>query len=147
MVRISVPVKLFGAEIRMSTLGERLKEERARLGMTVLEFAEAAGAKKNTVIDWQKDVSSPPAARLEALAKHDLDVLYVVTGHRGSGRPGPKIEAERLAQIVEMLEAAAARTGKRWPAKKLVTVAMEVYDLLAEDPTKAERILKLVVNR
>jgi transcriptional regulator with XRE-family HTH domain len=81
-----------GAKIRMSTMGERLKEERERLKMTVLEFAEVAGAKKNTVIDWQKNVSSPPAAKLEALAKRGLDVLYVVTGVRADAIPVPKIE-------------------------------------------------------
>lgn len=66
----------------MSTLGERIKEERERLGMTIPVFAEAAGAKKNTVIDWQKDVSSPPAAKLAELAQVGVDVLYVITGQR-----------------------------------------------------------------
>jgi len=38
----------------------------------------------------------------------------------------PLIDAERLARIVELLEAFAARAGKRWPAKRLVAVAAEV---------------------
>ena len=40
-------------DFRMSSIGERLKEERERLNFTIPELAEAAGAKKNTVIDWQ----------------------------------------------------------------------------------------------
>lgn len=63
-------------------IGERLKEERERLGMTIPEFAEIAGAKKNTVIDWQKGLSGPPAAKLAALAVAGIDVLYVITGER-----------------------------------------------------------------
>lgn len=82
MVRIFVPVNINGLDFRMKTIGERLKEERERLGMTIPDFAEAAGAKKNTVIDWQKDVSSPPAAKLAALAAAGVDVLYVLTGQR-----------------------------------------------------------------
>lgn len=63
----------------------------------------------------------------------------------------PLIDAERLARIVELLEAFASRAGKRWPAKRLVAVAAEVYNVLADEPAldepKVERILKLVVNR
>lgn len=72
----------------MFTIGARVKEERERLEMTIPEFADAAGVKKNTVIDWQKDVSSPPAARLAALASVGLDVQYVVTGARSSSLVG-----------------------------------------------------------
>ena len=68
----------------MSTIGERLKEERERLGMTIPALAEVAGAKKNTVIDWQKDLSSPPAAKLAALAEVGIDIQYIVVGVRSS---------------------------------------------------------------
>lgn len=88
MVRISVPVNSIGMEFRMFTIGARVKEERERLEMTIPEFADAAGVKKNTVIDWQKDVSSPPAARLAALASAGLDVQYVVTGVRSAPMGG-----------------------------------------------------------
>lgn len=74
------------------TIGERLKEERERLGMTIPVFAEVAGAKKNTVIDWQKDVSSPPAAKLAALAVAGVDVQYVITGVRSSVAMSPDEE-------------------------------------------------------
>ena len=88
MVRFTVPVKHFGMEICMSTIGVRIKQERERLGMTIPEFAEAAGSKKNTVIDWQKDASSPPAAKLAALAEVGVDVLYVVTGIKSASLMG-----------------------------------------------------------
>lgn len=77
-------------------LGNRLREERDRVGMTQPVFAEAAGAKKRTLIDWEKGVSSPTATQLEALAAIGVDVLYVLTGRRapaGNGyataEPGP----------------------------------------------------------
>lgn len=63
----------------------------------------------------------------------------------------PLIDGERLARIVDLLEAYAAQAGRRWPAKRLVAVAAEVYNVLADEPAldepKVERILKLVVNR
>lgn len=66
----------------MSSIGDRIKEERERLGLTLVVFAELADSKKNTVIDWQKDVSSPPLAKLSALEKLGFDVSYVITGKR-----------------------------------------------------------------
>lgn len=63
-------------------IGSRLKEERERLGITQPSFAEAADAKKRTLIDWEKGASSPTAQQLGSLAKIGVDVLYVVTGQR-----------------------------------------------------------------
>lgn len=84
------------------SIGERLKLERERLGMTIQEFAEAAGAKKNTVIDWQNDASSPPTAKLAALAAVGLDVLYVVTGQRGGASVAPP--SPRQAALLDNFE-------------------------------------------
>ena len=65
-------------------IGDRIKEDRDRLNLTLPAFAEAAGAKKRTAIDWQNGTSSPTAAQLAALAKVGVDVRYVVTGERAS---------------------------------------------------------------
>lgn len=65
-------------------IGERLKSERERLGMTQPDFAEAAGAKKRTLIDWEKGASSPTAVQLAALASIGVDALYVLTGQRAA---------------------------------------------------------------
>ena len=69
-------------------LGNRLREERDRVGMTQPVFAEAAGAKKRTLIDWEQGVSSPTATQLEALAEIGVDVLYVLTGRRAPAANG-----------------------------------------------------------
>jgi transcriptional regulator with XRE-family HTH domain len=63
-------------------MGERLKAERERLRMTIPQFADVAGAAKNTVIDWQNEKSTPPAAKLAALAAAGVDVIYILTGQR-----------------------------------------------------------------
>lgn len=67
------------------SIGGRLKEERERLGLTQPAFAEVAGAKKRTLIDWEKDVSAPTAHQLAELAKIGADVLYIVTGSPAAG--------------------------------------------------------------
>jgi len=71
-------------------LGARLKEERERLGLTQPAFAELAGAKKRTLIDWEGGVSSPTAVQLAALATHGVDVLYILTGQRNPNLDDPR---------------------------------------------------------
>jgi transcriptional regulator with XRE-family HTH domain len=99
VVRISAPVNNFGAGICM--IGNRLREERERLGLTQPVFAELAGAKKRTLIDWEKDVSSPTAVQLAQLAAAGADVLYILTGQRSQPVPPaqelPRQEQEWLA--------------------------------------------------
>ena len=82
-------------------IGNRLREERERLGLTQPVFAELAGAKKRTLIDWEKDVSSPTAVQLAQLAAAGADVLYILTGQRSQPVPPaqelPRQEQEWLA--------------------------------------------------
>ena len=63
-------------------IGERLKEERERLGLNQTEFAALAGASKNSQYNYEKGERSPDANYLAAAAKQGVDVLYVVTGLR-----------------------------------------------------------------
>lgn len=65
-------------------IGERIRFERERLGLTQPAFAEVAGTTKRTLIDWEKGVSSPTAVQLSALAGIGVDVLFVLTGNRSS---------------------------------------------------------------
>ena len=129
---------------------------------------------KRAQINYEKDERQPDAGYLAAVAAAGVDVFYVLTGSRSprttdqsyvatsqhmteGGNPVtksdavPVIDGERLSRIVDLLEVYAAKAGRRWPAKRLVMVAAEVYNVLADEPTldepKVERILKLVVNR
>ena len=82
-------------------LGDRLREERERLGYTQPAFADVVGAKKHAQINWEKGAAFPNAAALEAWSKVGLDVLYVVTGQRSQPVPPaqelPRQEQEWLA--------------------------------------------------
>ena len=64
------------------TLGSRLKEERERLGLTQARLGALVGAAERTVIEWEKNASSPKGHLLEVMAQVGLDAAYVVTGRR-----------------------------------------------------------------
>ncbi|MCU0211637.1 helix-turn-helix transcriptional regulator [Pseudomonas shahriarae] len=63
-------------------IGDRLKEERERLGFSQTEFAAVAGASKNSQYNYEKGERSPDAVYLAAVAGKGVDILYVVTGER-----------------------------------------------------------------
>ncbi|UQV45037.1 transcriptional regulator [Janthinobacterium lividum] len=64
----------------MSMFGERLKQERQRLGMNQDDFAAVGGVKKRAQISYEKDERSPDAVYLCALLEIGVDVWYVMTG-------------------------------------------------------------------
>lgn len=63
-------------------LGLRLREERQRLKLDQVAFAELGGVKKNTQIAYEKGETSPSAAYLLKLEEHGVDATYVLTGQR-----------------------------------------------------------------
>ncbi len=63
-------------------IGNRLREERERLGFTQTEFAALGGATKNSQYNYEKGGRSPDTAYLLGIAAHGVDILYVVTGER-----------------------------------------------------------------
>lgn len=66
----------------MLKIGERLKEERVRLGFNQTDFAALAGVAKTSQFNYEKDERSPDAAYLAAVAAAGVDVLYVLLGQR-----------------------------------------------------------------
>lgn len=64
------------------SIGERLREERERLGFNQPDFAGFAETTKQTLFSWETGNSSPKADQLEKLSEHGVDVYYVLTGQR-----------------------------------------------------------------
>jgi transcriptional regulator with XRE-family HTH domain len=87
------------------TIGQRLKEERDRIGMNQTTFAALGGVLKGAQIAYESGKSSPTAAHLAAAAEHGLDVLYVVTGQRVANAPGPALlPAPNMAEPEPVLD-------------------------------------------
>lgn len=66
----------------MSGLGERLREERKRLGLSQADFGALGGVKANAQGKYESDERSPDAAYLNGIMAAGVDVLYVLTGKR-----------------------------------------------------------------
>lgn len=64
------------------SIGQRLREERERLGYTQPVFAELASTTKKSQIDYEKDITQPKASYLADIAQVGADINYIVTGQK-----------------------------------------------------------------
>ena len=66
----------------LQRIGDRLREERVRLDLSQVAFADACGVNRGTVAAWEKGEQTPTAAVLAVMEGLGLDVLYVIAGRR-----------------------------------------------------------------
>lgn len=64
----------------MNTPGERLKQERQRLGLSQEAFARIGGVGKRTQINYESGERRPDAAYFEGIASAGANVDYILTG-------------------------------------------------------------------
>lgn len=69
------------------TIGERLREERERMGLSQPKFAALAGTTKQTLFSWESGKTAPDGFQLAALDAAGADVRYIITGDRDAPPP------------------------------------------------------------
>lgn len=69
----------------MSSLGERLRQERERLGITREKFGEISGVTGTTQTNYERDSKKPDTDYLLAIEKAGADIFYILRGE-----PSPK---------------------------------------------------------
>ncbi len=71
------------------TIGDRLREERDRLGMNQEDFGAAGGVKRKSQFNYEAGERLPDAGYLSAIAELGVDVRWVITGSRDYEPPTP----------------------------------------------------------
>ena len=131
----------------MSTIGERLKEERLRLRMNQTEFGAQGGVKKFAQIHYEQGERRPDADYLAGIDSAGGDVLYIVTGKR-SGLPPGAFDAKLLQQVVESVEEQLKAKRRLLPASKKGELIALLYEHFARgdqvEKGTVERYLRLV---
>ncbi|MBV5296320.1 MAG: helix-turn-helix transcriptional regulator [Curvibacter lanceolatus] len=80
-------------------VGDRLREERERLGVSQERFALSGGVQKRAQIHYEKGERNPDSAYLAAIALMGVDVLYVLTGQRSQPVAAPALSKEEEALL------------------------------------------------
>lgn len=83
------------SEIKYMQIGERLREERLRIGVSQVDFAMYCGASRNALLQWERGETAPNAGVLATMTNLGVDVLYVVTGQRSAESEATLAPAER----------------------------------------------------
>lgn len=71
----------------MSDWGDRLREERDKLGLSQAKLAEIGGVSRPSQVSYEKSGGNPPGDYWTALAAANFDVQYIFTGVRSENWP------------------------------------------------------------
>lgn len=110
-------------------IGDRLRLERERLGMSQTALGDLAKVGRKTQFNYESGDRFPDAAYLAAVAAAGVDVRYVVTGERDYVPP-PALSAEeqRLVALYRLADAA---------VRKAVLGALAVGEVPMEEKRRA----------
>lgn len=92
----------FSIGANLKDFGKRLKEERERLGMSQIQFAQLCGVGRTAQFNYERDEREPSFTYMDMAEKLGVDALYVFTGTR-IGRDWAYARAySKLLYTVEM---------------------------------------------
>lgn len=118
--------------VSRASFGERLRLERARLGLSQADFATAGGVKRATQHFYEQDVRTPDVRYLESIRAVGADIEYLILGRRA---PSPSTETvtlkyEVIANAYRAVEEFAEDDfGHKWPLESRVRLMVMVCHL------------------
>ena len=124
------------------SIGDRLREERARLDRNQDEFAEIGGVQRRAQSNYERGERCPDADYLSRVAEAGVDVLYVLTGRRAEPAADVGQEVQRMADAWETLERALAHVGRTLTPEKKRKAAEALYQA-SKNETDGRRIEQL----
>ncbi|MDA8467628.1 peptidase S24 [Acidovorax sp. GBBC 3299] len=114
------PVSTDGIDRKRAEIGQRLKQERERLGVKIADFGRYGDWPVRTVSGWEAGRTSPKAEFFADVQELGLDVQYIITGKRSGSRlsgPVPEPDSAHDAIALPLLSA----TGSMGPGNDLIT--------------------------
>lgn len=131
----------------MQGLAERLREARHRLGLTQADLAERLGIPYRTLQDGERGLSLPGAKILEAYARENVDINWLLTGVsvRANGDRPSRMEAPTLFDRPAM-----PVKGRRFriSSRRLVRIPhIDPFDPDSFDPENADSVLTIDPSR
>ena len=135
--RKSVYCNKMSTEIRTS-LSDRLRAERDRLGLSQPDMAALGDVKPRTYQDWERGIAAVSAEFLSVAGTHGLDASYVITGRRNLTGAAPAPDSESDAVRVPLFSA----TGSMGQGNDLIT-----EDVILGDVPVSRHWLQLNVPR
>jgi transcriptional regulator with XRE-family HTH domain len=118
-------------------IGDRLRTERKRLGLTQVQLGEALDVTNVSVVSYESGNSSPTADQLNVLHQLGGDVRFVVTGER---TPDSKEARKQFALALEMVRGYARLASLQVTERQLVDAAWYVVDAVSRHTDDAKPV-------
>jgi transcriptional regulator with XRE-family HTH domain len=99
----------------MSNWGDRLRDERERLGISQRHLAEIGEVSRPSQTAYEKGGGNPPGDYWNSIAKAGIDIQYVLTGVRSSNWPpteATKNKQVSKSELIDTLELIMQQTEK-----------------------------------
>jgi len=138
-------------EFSAHVFGQRLKEERERLGLSQQQAADIAGVRREMWGKYERGGAEPGVFVLERFCARGADVVYLVYG-RHSAHDGDGVDTSRLAIAIQAVSGHLEKKGivaRHDTAARLVTFVYEELtnaegiEAANEAGKVVERLLKL----
>lgn len=114
----------------MQTIGERLRSERERLGLSQSEMCELTGVSRKTQFNYENGERYPDAAYLASLLERGGDTHFILSGkHQESAGRLNNVEpdVEVLAKTIEGLELLLKSMRRELPPEKKARIIVMLY--------------------
>ncbi|AKJ27274.1 helix-turn-helix domain-containing protein [Caldimonas brevitalea] len=111
-------------EVRQQ-IGQRLLEERVRLGLTQQALADTIGAPRVSFVKYEAGQSSPAAETLVALEGAGVDVRYVLTGLR---QAPSGVDRDRFRRAFHEVERQVKANREKLSTDERLSLAWRLYD-------------------
>ncbi len=106
----------------MVSLGERLRKERERLGLSQTQFGDLAHVTKKSQMLYEADQRSPKGDYLTAIAAQGVDVQYVLTGNQSVSSNIELVDLSNGLAAIPMYDIeAAAGAGRSFEGEPIKT--------------------------
>jgi len=122
--------------------GQRLAEERRRLGLSQKELADKLGVGRSTVGMIETDRVEIDAKRLVRLGPDGFDVVFILTGEPARLAAGRILDWGLCYEITRRLFEWAASREIQVPADKAAAIVKTIYLQLAQHGALDERIFE-----
>ncbi|MGQ7242797.1 XRE family transcriptional regulator [Salinicola sp. V024] len=125
----------------LSNIGERLRQERTRLGMSQEDFGAIGGVKKVAQSNYETGKRHPDTAYLERILQIGVDVHFVLYGSRLDITASPEpVALMRGTEPVPMYDIeAAAGAGRMFDAETIQStfyLPVELFEAEGVDPAQ-----------
>lgn len=139
----------------MTTLAERLRGIRTKMGLKQSELAAQSGVSERAYQGYEAGKSVPGGDAIEGFMKVGISANWLLTGEgsmlladlqapAAPAAPPGALDIARMRLSIEAVEEGLAAASRTMTPNKKAELIMAVYDLLEEPGVNKNRVLNLV---